>query len=147
MILMRRLARAGRTGNGDDGQGQGQRDGDRTLTAMVLGNAIAFLACLPMSFPLAAVSAHDVAAITYLGVVQIGVAYWLFAHGLRVLSALEISLLVLLEPVLNPLWTWILEGEQPSALALLGGAVMVAALAARAVLDRGARAPETPPPD
>jgi DME family drug/metabolite transporter len=139
MILMRRLARAG-----DD---DGTRTGDRTLTAMVLGNAIAFLACLPMSFPIAAVSAHDVAAITYLGVVQIGVAYWLFARGLRVLSALEISLLVLLEPVLNPLWTWILQGEQPSALALLGGAVMVTALAARALFDRGARAPETPPPD
>jgi len=123
MILMRQLAVA------DD-------ESDRSLTAMLLGNAIAFLACLPFSFPLTAVTARDAAAITYMGVVQIGLAYWLLARGLRVLSALEISLLVLLEPVLNPLWTWILRGEEPSALALLGGAVMVAALAARAVGDR-----------
>jgi drug/metabolite transporter (DMT)-like permease len=135
MILMRRLAGA------DD-------DSDRSLTAMVLGNAIAFLACLPFCLPVAAVTVRDAAAITYLGVVQIGLAYWLLARGLRALSALEISLLVLLEPVLNPLWTWILQGEEPSALALLGGAVMVAALAARALLDRDARVPVPPlPPD
>ena len=133
MILMRRLAGAG-------------DDSDRSLTAMVLGNAIAFLACLPFCFPLAGVSARDVASILYLGVVQIGMAYWLLARGLRVLSALEISLLVLLEPVLNPLWTWILQGEEPSTLALLGGGVMVAGLAARALFDRGAREPALPPP-
>ncbi len=134
MILMRRLARGGDAT-------------DRTLAAMVLGNAIAFLACLPFSLPVEGATAHDVGAIVYLGVIQIGLAYWLFARGLRVLSALEISLLVLLEPVLNPLWTWILQGEEPSALALLGGAVMIAALAARALLDRGNRAPDPPPPD
>jgi drug/metabolite transporter (DMT)-like permease len=133
MILMRRLARAG-------------DDSDRSLTAMVLGNAIAFLACLPFCFPLAGVSARDVASILYLGVVQIGMAYWLLARGLRVLSALEISLLVLLEPVLNPLWTWILQGEEPSTLALLGCGVMVAALAARTLFDHGAREPALPPP-
>jgi len=117
---------------------------------MVLGNAIAFLVCLPFSLPVESATARDVGAIVYLGVIQIGLAYWLFARGLRVLSALEISLLVLLEPVLNPLWTWILQGEEPGALALLGGAVMIAALAARALLDRGARAdpaPDPPPPD
>ena len=132
MILMRRLVRDG----GDTG--------DRTLAAMVLGNAIAFLACLPFALPVVDATARDVGAIVYLGVVQIGMAYWLFARGLRVLSALEISLLVLLEPVLNPLWTWILQGEEPGALALLGGAVMIAALAARALLDRGDRADPAP---
>jgi drug/metabolite transporter, DME family len=134
MILMRRLMRAG------DGR-------DHSLTAMVLGNALAFLACLPFCFPIADVTARDGASILYLGVIQIGVAYWLFARGLRALSALEISLLVLLEPVLNPLWTWVLHGEQPSALVLTGGATMVAALAARALLDRRPLPVEPPPPD
>jgi drug/metabolite transporter (DMT)-like permease len=133
MITLRRLARRG-TGE------------DRLLAAMVLGNALAFVACLPFAVPVAAPTLHDVAAILYLGSVQIALAYWLFARGLRALSALEVSLLVLLEPVLNPLWTWILHGERPSPLALAGGAVMVAALAARALLDR--RAPVVaPPPD
>jgi len=133
MILMRRLARA-------------EGESDRTLPAMVLGNAIAFLACLPFCLPVVDVTIGDAVAIAYLGVIQIALAYWLFARGLRVLSALEVSLLVLLEPVLNPLWTWILHAEQPGALALTGGALMVVALAARALLERGA-SPMPPPPD
>jgi drug/metabolite transporter, DME family len=86
-----------------------------------------------MALPVAGATTRDVVAVAYLGVVQIGVAYAFFMRGLRTLSALEVSLLVLIEPVLNPLWTWLLTGERPSALALAGGGVMVAALAARAV--------------
>jgi drug/metabolite transporter (DMT)-like permease len=135
MITLRRLARAGSGGS------------DRTMPAMVLGNGLAFAACLPFALPTGAPRGADLLAIAYLGVVQIGLAYWFFARGLRALPALEVSLLVLLEPVLNPLWTWLLHGERPGLLASAGGAVMVAALAVRAVLERPAAAPESPPPD
>lgn len=123
MITMRRLAR-------------GRDAPDRSMPATVLGNAIAFVACLPFLFPIEGATAGDALALVYLGTVQIGFAYWLFARGLREISALEVSLLVLVEPVLNPLWTWLLHDERPTALALSGGAVMLAALAARALLDR-----------
>jgi drug/metabolite transporter (DMT)-like permease len=123
MITFRRLARV--------------RDApDRSLPATVLGNAVASLVCLPFCFPVVGARPADALAIGYLGVVQIGLAYWLFVRGLAHLSALEVSLLVLVEPVLNPLWTWLLHDERPTALALAGGAVMLAALAARALLDR-----------
>ncbi|KAB2954016.1 MAG: DMT family transporter, partial [Thermoanaerobaculia bacterium] len=122
MITLRRLARGG-------------GGTDRTMPAMVLGNGLAFAACLPFALPVAEVRTADAVAIVYLGVVQIGLAYWFFARGLRALGALEVSLLVLLEPVLNPLWTWLLHGERPGLAASAGGAVMLAALAARAVLE------------
>ncbi len=134
MITMRRLAR----------QGAG---GDRTLAATVLGNALACVVCLPLALPLGATRAADVAAILYLGVVQIGIAYWLFMRGLRTLPALEVSLLVLLEPVLNPLWTWLTAGERPSALASAGGALMLSALAGRALFDRSPDEEPAPAPD
>jgi drug/metabolite transporter (DMT)-like permease len=120
ILTMRRLARLG------DRQ-------DRSMPAMVLGNALAFAVCLPFALPVAAVRVNDVLAIGYLGVVQIGLAYLLFNRGLRALRAIEVSLLALLEPVLNPLWTWLLHDERPTLLALAGGAVMLAALAARAI--------------
>jgi len=124
MIGMRRLALA------EPGR-------DRSLPATVLGNALAFAICAPFfSDPLVHGTAADLAAILYLGVVQIGVAYWLFVRGLRHLSALEVSLLVLLEPVLNPIWTWWLHDERPSALALAGGAILLASIGARTLLDR-----------
>ena len=56
------------------------------------------------------------------------------------------SLLVLLEPVLNPLWTWLAHGERPSPLASAGGVVLIVALAARTLLDRPIR-PVSPAPD
>jgi drug/metabolite transporter (DMT)-like permease len=112
---------------------------DRSLSAMVMGNLIAFAGCLPWSLPLPAVTLRDGAAIIYLGAIQIGLAYWLFTRGLRALGALEVSLLALLEPVLNPLWTWLVHGERSSALALAGGAVMLAAVAARTLSEPGAR--------
>lgn len=129
MIGMRRLAIA------DPGR-------DRSLAATLLGNLLAFGACAPLfgSLPDRA-TPGDVAALLYLGVVQIGLAYWFFARGPRQLAALEVSLLVLLEPVLNPLWTWWLHGERPGALALAGGAVLLGAIVVRTLLDRPARAP------
>jgi len=134
MITMRRLAREG-------------PERDRSMPATVMGNALAFAICLPFALPVAGARPADAAAIGYLGVVQIGVAYWLFVRGLRRLSALEVSLLVLIEPVLNPLWTWWLHGERPGPLASAGGAVLVVALAARTLLERTPRAPEAPLPD
>lgn len=131
MIFLRRMAKAGGP--------------DRTLPATVLGNAFACLLALPFAFPVAPVALVDVASIAYLGVIQIGLAYWLFSRALRTVPALDAALLILLEPVLNPLWTWLLLGEQPSALALTGGGVMIAALAARALFER--TTPPAPPPD
>jgi drug/metabolite transporter (DMT)-like permease len=34
---------------------------------------------------------------------------------------------MLVEPVLNPLWAWMVHNERPSALALTGGAVIMTA--------------------
>lgn len=127
MITMRRLSRDSPAGN------------DRSLPATVLGNGLAFVATLPLALPVAAVRTADIAAILYLGVIQIGLAYWLFSKGLKRLPALEVSLLVLLEPVLNPLWTWLTAGERPTALASAGGAIMIVALAAQVLSQRGER--------
>jgi drug/metabolite transporter, DME family len=134
MLSLRRLAR------GDAG-------GDRSLPATVLGNALAFALCLPWALPVAAWTGRDVAAVIYLGAIQIGFAYWLFTRAIRVLPTLEVALLVLLEPLLNPLWTWLLHGERPTALATLGGAAMLLALAGRSLLERPVRPVAAPPPD
>jgi drug/metabolite transporter (DMT)-like permease len=57
------------------------------------------------------------------------------ASAVRRLSALEISLLLLLEPVLNPIWTWLIRGEQPGAYTIAGGTIIIAATAIKSVYD------------
>jgi drug/metabolite transporter (DMT)-like permease len=84
----------------------------------------------------------------YLGVFQIGLAYYLLIRGLARLRAFEASLLLLLEPVLNPVWAWLVHGEQPGAWSLAGGAVILLATLVHSWADaRGVRsAAQAAPP-
>ncbi len=108
-------------------------DGDRPAAVIVLGSLLLFAASLPMTFPWTAGRASDWVVLVYLGIFQIGLAYLLVARALRTVSALEASLLLLLEPVLNPVWTWLVHREDPGVFALLGGTVILAATAFRAL--------------
>jgi drug/metabolite transporter (DMT)-like permease len=110
------------------------------MSAVVLGNALAALVAMPFAWPLPAATAGEWATLVYLGVFQIGLAYMLLTSAMRHLPALEVSLLLLIEPVLNPLWTWLMHGEVPGSWVIAGGAIIVAATAARSVYDarRGA---------
>lgn len=105
------------------------------MSVVVVGNLLAFLASVPFLSPLPAAPALEWATIIYLGVVQIGLAYVCLTSAMRHLPALETSLLLLLEPVLNPLWTWVIRNEQPGAWVMAGGGIIVAATAVKAIYD------------
>lgn len=85
-----------------------------------------------MALPVGSASGADLALILYLGVFQIGFAYFLVVRGLRGVPAFEASLLLLAEPALNPVWSWLAHGEQPGRWAVAGGLLILAATAARA---------------
>lgn len=91
---------------------------------VALGNLIAFLVCLPLSLPVAHFSASDMAIILYLGVFQIALAYLCLTASVRHVPAIEASTLLLVEPVFNPAWAWLLQGENPGGFALAGGALI-----------------------
>jgi drug/metabolite transporter (DMT)-like permease len=65
------------------------------------------------------------------GAIQLGLPYWLMARGLRSVSAPEAGAITLLEPILNPVWTFLVCGEQPHPLTYAGGAIILVALAYR----------------
>jgi drug/metabolite transporter (DMT)-like permease len=105
------------------------------LAATVAGNAVACLACLPMALPVLESGAADWFIVSYLGVFQIGLAYAFLNRGMRHVPALEASLVLLAEPALSPVWAWIVHGERPHNLALVGGALILTG-AAGSVLKR-----------
>lgn len=117
--------------------------GGSAVPSVVLGNAIAFLTALPFALPLGASRAVDWAVIAYLGIFQIGVAYLLVSSGLRQVTAIEASILLLVEPALNPFFAWLVHGEKPSAFAMAGGLIILGATTLRTWID--ARSPVAEP--
>jgi drug/metabolite transporter, DME family len=108
-------------------------EGEPGMTAVVAGNLIAGLACLPKALPVTGAGVIDWLMIGYLGVFQIGLAYACLTRAMRHAPVLEASLLLYAEPALNPLWTWMVHGEKPGALALTGGGLILAATVVRTV--------------
>jgi drug/metabolite transporter, DME family len=100
---------------------------NRTIATVTVGNLVACVATLPMAFPITTSSMADIAAVFYLGIAQIGLAYLCFARAIRNVSAFEATTILLLEPVLNPIWTWLLHGEFPGVASLAGGGVILSA--------------------
>jgi drug/metabolite transporter (DMT)-like permease len=77
-----------------------------------------------------------VGLLALMGVAQIALPYVLFSYGLQRVSSVEASLLALVEPVLNPVWVGLFYGERPALTTVIGGAVIVLALALRYTLFR-----------
>jgi drug/metabolite transporter (DMT)-like permease len=125
-------------------------DANETIVTVVAGNVLACLACLPMALPVAGAGLADWLVVLYLGAVQIGLAYLALTTAMPHVPALEASTLLLVEPALNPVWALVVHGERPGAASWAGGAVILAAAAAKTWRDarsaarRGARAASVP---
>ena len=117
------------------GRASGPEVADPGMSAVALGNLLAALVALPMGGHLGATTATDWAAVAFLGVVQIGIAYLLMSRAVRILPAFEASVLLLLEPALNPFWAWLVQGEVPGSWALLGGGLILGASVAKSWWD------------
>lgn len=112
-----------------------EADPGAAAAAVVSGNLVAFLACLPFALPIVNGEVKDWLLVGYLGVFQIGIAYIFVTTAIKRIPALEASVLLLVEPAFNPIWSWLVHGERPGPWALLGGGVILGATTAKAVYD------------
>ena len=111
---------------------RGHEPGSGSAVVVVFaGNLIACAVCLPPALPFAPPSSTDAVLVIYLGVFQIGLAYVLLVRGMSRVPALEASLLMLVEPVLNPIWAWLAHGERPGDWTLAAGVLILVATAIR----------------
>jgi DME family drug/metabolite transporter len=106
------------------------RDGEDThaaISTVFAGNVIAAFICLAPALPVANIRWQDIAVLLFLGTCQIALAYFCVSKAMRHVPAFEASVIILVEPALNPLWTWLLLAERPGTLPLLGGAILLVA--------------------
>jgi drug/metabolite transporter, DME family len=115
-------------------------------SAALWGSVFAFTMCFPFAFPVTSSRPVDWILVIFLGVFQIALAYILLLRGLENVRALEASLLLLLEPVLNPVWAWLVHGERPGAWSLTGGAIILLSTVVKSWLDTRSDAAVTSPP-
>ncbi len=110
-----------------------QRD-ESPFESVLLGNILTAMIGLP-AFIGQVPNANSVIGLLLLGIFQLGLAYVLFTKGTKYVSALEVSLITVLEPILNPLWVVLTIGERPSILALIGGVIVIGAVIGRGILS------------
>ena len=114
------------------------------ITAIILGNLLVAVFCAPWALPGFHPTLGQGAALLYLGVFQIGLAYLLFNAGMRHLSATAAVVTGTLEAVLNPVWVFIGVGEQPSPWALVGGLMILGTIAWYTLVQGPKRTPALP---
>ncbi len=118
-----------------------RKAGNRDMTPVIcLGSLVGGGIALPLADPLA-VTGHDLAILSLLGLVQLPLGIALFISGTRFVPAAEVALLGLIETLLGPFWVWLGVGESPTPEALLAGVVVLGTIAANAALAvRGGQA-------
>jgi drug/metabolite transporter, DME family len=109
--------------------------GTSIAAAAVSGNMTAAVVALFMAQPLVSGRSVDWAVIVFLGVCQLGIPYLFLARAVPQVRALEVALFLLIEPVLNPIWAWLVHGETPGLATLAGGGVILGATVLRTGLD------------
>lgn len=104
-----------------------------TMEPLFLGNLLAVIIGLPfMRAPFPNMTGW--AGLVALGVFQLGLSYLLYAAAVRHVTALEATLVPVIEPLLNPLWVFLVIGEVPGGLALAGGLLVLLAVSGRVIL-------------
>ncbi len=99
------------------------------LPQVMIAGLISLVAAFALSPPFAA-TGRDLAILAVMGSVQLGIGCLLATAASKHLSATELGLLALLEPIVGPLWVWALMGEKPGAAALAGGVIVLTAVIA-----------------
>jgi len=100
-----------------------------SLLSTVLPAAVGLISVMPAG----GFSIEHPAWILFNGAVMMPLALWCLATGPRYLSAPEVGMFYLLETVLAPIWVWLIFAETPTTMTLVGGGILVAAIAAHSV--------------
>jgi drug/metabolite transporter (DMT)-like permease len=121
----------------------GQADDKSRSSGILLAHLITSAAGVPFAFisptPITSVTLSTILA---LGIIQLGIPYLLYGIAARHCSALACSLIGTIEPLCNPIWVYIFNGEAPGIFALTGGFVVISAIISWSIWSSTAAEPD-----
>ena len=103
--------------------------------ALLLGHTICGILSIPYIFlypPSLEVPA--VLSLLFMGILQMGLASFLFSYGIKRVSAIQAMLTAIIDPIFNPVWVLLVTGEKPSLSALTGGVIIISAVVASSLI-------------
>lgn len=103
------------------------------LPLICVSGALAGLMAIPFATPLS-LSLQTYAVVAVMGIAQMPLATLMLAVATRYLPSPEVSLCLLLETVLGPIWVWWVLSEAVPALTFVGGAVILVTVTVHAIL-------------
>lgn len=114
------------------------------LPAVLIGgvlSAVVAAGVIALSGDGFALPLRSVALAMLMGAALLGFGMAIYTAGSRVVAAAELGLLSMAEVMLAPLWVWLVLDEGASAGTLLGGAILLAAIALNAATGMRHRPP------
>jgi len=100
---------------------------------VILGNLLTGLIGLPFMFG-SMPDARSWIGLFFLGVIQLGLSYVLYSKAIKHVTALEAILVPGIEPILNPIWVFLILGERPGKWALIGGFIVLISVTLRSLI-------------
>ncbi len=104
------------------------------LESMLLGNILTVLVSFPFIMFESMPNASSWVGLILLGVLQLGLPSILYSLAIKHVTALEAVLIQVVEPILNPLWVFLMMGEAPGPWAFLGGFVVLVSVTVRCLI-------------
>ncbi|MDD9982055.1 MAG: DMT family transporter [Gammaproteobacteria bacterium] len=107
--------------------------GVNMLPVVILGTALGGAYAGFMTGGTLSISWHDVGLLFLWGTLISGTVHATFTWASRYVPGAELTLLILIEFILSPMWVWLVIDERPSVATLIGGALVLASVASRAI--------------
>jgi len=105
----------------------------KAIEVVFLGNLLTLIVSLPFIFQ-SIPDFKSIIGLILLGVFQLGFAYIFFSEAIEKVSAVEAILIPAIEPILNPIWVFLIIGEKPSKFAIIGGIVVIISILSRSII-------------
>jgi len=119
--------------------------GPTAEAAVTWGNVATAAALFPFVASDLSLTTRSAGILVALGVFQLAGAYVLFVRGIDTVTATQAALVGMVEPIANPIWVFLFLGERPGALSIVGGLVVLGAIAWRTLT--GSPPTTVPAPD
>lgn len=103
------------------------------IESILLGNILTAIIGIPFMLQSMPTSSSWV-GLALMGTIQLGLPYVLYAIAIKSVTAIEAVLIPVIEPIINPIWVFLILGEVPGKWAVVGGIIVITAVTIRCLL-------------